>query len=201
MENRTSNVREIDEKDLLGKLIEGEEGAFARFYDLYNREIFQFIVRYVSSEPMAEDLTQEVFMKIWESRGRLREVQSFKAYLFIVARNHTLNSLKAIFRSEVAMAGVIKGFIELRNSTEEDLLTREYLDFIGKVLNGLPERTREIFRLCREQGKSYEEVATALNISRNAVKNHMVYSMKVLRAAAKKDLGVSLALLFALLKL
>lgn len=102
-------------------------------------------------------------------------------------------------RSDVAMGEVINSFVEQRNNTEEELLAKEYLEYLEKALAALPLRTREIFKLCRQEGKSYEEVAIALGISRNAVKNHMVSSMKVLSASVKKDLGISLGILLTVL--
>ena len=190
-----STYPENNEKELLLLLIAGEEKGFEGLYNLYNRSIFNFIIKYVSSVPLAEDLTQEVFIKMWENRKQLKEVRSFKAYLFISARNHTLNNLKLVFRSEVAIGEVLSGFTDLRNDTEDDVLHKEYLQFLKETLNNLPERTREIFQLCREQEKSYDEVAKSLNISRNAVKNHMVRSMKFLSSSIKKEFGVSLTLL------
>lgn len=183
-----------NEKDLLQQLIAGDERGFAGLYDLYSPSIQKFILRYVNSSPLSEDLTQEVFIKIWENRAILADVKSFKAYLFVTARNHTLNSMKVIFRSEVAIGEVVDSFVHLRNETEEQLIHKEYLVFLRKILDSLPERTREIFRLCRDQEKSYDEVAKSLNISRNAVKNHMVQSMKVLRSAVKSEYGISLSL-------
>lgn len=194
-----SNERDNSEKELLQQLIAGDESGFVGLYEIYNRSIFNFILRYVSSTPLAEDLTQEVFIKIWESRSNLVGVRSFKAYLFITARNHTLNSLKVVFRSEAAIGEVIAGFVGLRNDTEEDMLHKDYLVFLKKTLNELPARSREIFKLCREEEKSYDEVAKSLNISRNAVKNHMVHSMKVLSSSVKKEFGISLTIIIALL--
>lgn len=187
------------EKELLQRLIKGDEEGFVGLYDLYSRSIRTFVTRYVNSKPLAEDLTQEVFIKIWENRSALTHVKSFKSYLFVTARNHTLNSMKVIFRSEVAIGEVIDGFVQLRNDTEEQLMEKEYALFLKKILESLPERTREIFKLCRDQEKSYDEVAKSLNISRNAVKNHMVQSMKVLRSAIKKEYGISLSLFMLIL--
>ena len=183
------------EEALFKQLIAGDANAFAEIYALHNRNIFHFVLKFVNSSPLAEDLTQEVFMKIWEGRSRLEDVQSFKAYLFITARNHTLNRLKEIFKSDVAMGEVIQGFVQLRNATEDEILNKEYLQFLKRILNTLPDRTKEIFKQCREQGRTYEEVAAELNISRNAVKNHMVHAMKVLRSSVKRELGISLGLL------
>jgi len=187
------------ERDLLQQLIAGDESGFVGLYEIHNRSIYNFILKYVSSAPLAEDLTQEVFIKIWESRLNLTEVKSFKAYLFVTARNHTLNSLKIVFRSEAAIGELVSGFVSMRNATEDDMLHKDYLQFLKNTLNNLPERTREIFKLCREEQKTYDEVAKLLNISRNAVKNHMVHSMKVLSSSIKNEFGISLSVIIAIL--
>jgi len=148
---------------------------------------------------MAEDLTQEVFIKIWENRETLYNVQSFKNYLFVTSRNHTLNAMKKAFRSEAAMGVMISSFVSTRNTIEEDVIHGEYLEFLNSVLNSLPQRTRDIFKMCREQGKSYDEVATELGISRNAVKNHMVASIKALSLSVRKELGLPLSVFLIIL--
>lgn len=191
------NEQVILEQDLLHRLSKGDEAAFVSIFDLYSARIYNFIIKYVQSPPLAEDLTQEVFMKLWESRAQVTKIESFKAYLFVIARNHTLNSLKKAFKSEAAVGEVVKNYVTQRSNTEEDILHKEYLQFLKRVLDSLPERSRRIFILCREEGKSYEEVAAAMGISKNAVKNHMVFSMKLLRSSVQKDLGISMGVLFA----
>jgi len=173
-----------------------ESLAFTMLFEAYHKKIFYFILRYVHSEELAEDLSQEVFLKIWQNRNDLPHIQSIKAYLFTVARNHTLNSLKKAFQSEVALSEVVNSFAKTTNSIEEEIDDKEYAQFLNHVLDGLPAKSRHIFKLCREEKKSYEEVAQAMSISKNAVKNHMVLSMKILRASASKELGYSLCLLF-----
>lgn len=197
---KLSNHIQNDQGILLQQLIAGDESGFAGLYDLYNRPIYNFIIKFVHSVPLAEDLTQEVFIKIWENRLYLQGVKSFKAYLYTVARNHTLNSLKVVFRSEAAIGEVINSFIDTRSAVEEDILHKEYLEFLKKTMDSLPERTRQIFKLCREQEKTYDEVAKSLNISRNAVKNHMVQSMKLLSSSIKKEFGISLTLFMIILE-
>ena len=148
---------------------------------------------------MAEDLTQEVFIKVWNAREQLGLVQSFKGYLFVSARNHTLNSLKAALRNENAMGEVVRNFVAQRKGTDERLLENDYAAFLQRELAKLPERTREIFRLCRQEGRTYEEVAQELGISKSAVKNHMVFSMKVLKTSVEQELGVSLVTVLVVL--
>lgn len=189
----------FNDQELTSRLAELDEYAFAEVYKRYKSKICAFVKKFVNSGQMAEDLTQEVFLKIWEAGAKLHEVQSIKAYLFITAKNHTLNSLKKALRSDVAMGVVINAYVDERSTIEEDLISKEYADYLQKVLATLPARSREIFKLCREQGKTYDEAASALGISRNAIKNHMVATMKVLSSAVEKDLGISLSLFLAML--
>jgi RNA polymerase sigma-70 factor (family 1) len=191
----------LSDEELLPELIAGRAEAFTVLYERYNRNIYQFIYKYVHSAAMADDLTQEVFIKVWNAREQLGHVQSFKGYLFVSARNHTLNSLKAALRNENAMGEVVRNFVTQRKATDERLLETDYAAFLQRELAKLPERTREIFRLCRQEGRTYEEVAQELGISKSAVKNHMVFSMKVLKASVEQELGVSLATVFAIILL
>ena len=188
-----------NEQYFLQQLIEGNERGFNKIYELHSRGVFRFIIKFVSSVPLAEDLTQEVFIKIWENRHRLENVQSFRSYLFITARNHTFNRLKEVFKSDVAITEVVSGFIQQRNATEDEIIDKEYLLFLKRTLNALPERTKEIFEQCREHGRTYDEVAAHLNISRNAVKNHMVHAMKVFRSSVEKELDILVSLLLFIL--
>ncbi|QEC80539.1 RNA polymerase sigma factor [Mucilaginibacter ginsenosidivorax] len=179
-------------------MIAGDELAFARLFGKYKGLIYHFVMKYVHSPLLAEDLTQEIFIKLWENKSNLSGVTSFKSYLFTTAKNHTLNCMKAAFRSEAALGLVVNSFNAARNSTEDELIHQEYLAFLRRVLESLPPRTREIFYMCREQEKTYDEVAQELGISRNAVKNHMVASMKALSFSLKKELGISLTVFFAI---
>jgi len=192
-------LNELTDPELLPLLHEGSEDAFAVLFERYHVTVKRFMLRYVQSEPLADDLTQEVFIKLWDSRLKLGHVTGFKGYLMVSARNRALNALRSIARSDAALGEVIHVYEQERSNTEEELLHKDYLVFLEHILNTLPERSREIFRQCRQEGRTYEEVAADLGISRNAVKNHMVYSMKVLRSSVEKELGISLAVLLALL--
>ncbi len=193
------NTNLTKEAVLILRFSQNDEKAALAIFDLYFKNLCSFVERYVQSKELAEDIVQEVFIKIWENRSNLSEVQSFKAYLFTVAKNHTLNFLKKASRSEVAMGEVVNSYCTNRNETEEAILDKEYLAFFNKVLDSLPNRSREIFKLCREEKKSYEEVAQLLGVSKNAVKNHMVYSMKSLKEATHAELGIPLTVLLAVL--
>jgi len=167
----------------------GQDDAFERIYQHYNRKIYYYVLSLVKSPQLAEDLQQEVFLKLWEGRGQLREVRNFGAFLFTIARNHTINVLRSAARSQTAMGEIIRHAPE--PEFDNEILSRDYERFVQKLLQSLPPRTRDIYRKCKDEGRTYEEVARELGISGNAVKRHMINSIKVLRQAVTKDLGIS----------
>jgi RNA polymerase sigma-70 factor (family 1) len=187
-----------NEPELLRQFAEGVEQAFELFYKHYIYDLNQFLLRYIKSPQIAEDLSQEIFLKIWEKRLRMKEVDSFRAYLFITARNHALNALKTAGRSATVMGEILRSYDPKYSNAEDHVLNQQYLDFLHRTLASLPSRSREVFQLCRPEGRSYEEVAKLLGISKNSVKNHMVHSMKVLKAAVEKELGISFSLFLIL---
>ncbi|MFC0515147.1 RNA polymerase sigma factor [Mucilaginibacter angelicae] len=191
------SVQSLSDFELQQLLACGDEAAYNELYSRYAVQINRFMQKYLHASVLSEDATHDVFIKIWSKREQLKKVQSFKAYLFTVARNQALDHLKTAFRTESAINQISGVITEYRNTVEEDRLTKEYLLFIENVLTTLPQRSREIFALCREQGKTYDEAAKELGISRNAIKNHMVLTMKVLSSKVETELGISLSVLLA----
>jgi RNA polymerase sigma-70 factor (ECF subfamily) len=190
-------VQSLSDFELQQLLVCGDEAAYNELYSRYAAQINRFMQKYLHNAVLSEDAMHDVFIKIWNKRDQLKNVQSFKAYLFTVARNQALDNLKTAFRMQSAISQISATITEYRNTVEEERLTKEYLLFIENMLATLPQRSREIFALCREQGKTYDQAAKELGISRNAIKNHMVLTMKVLSSKVETELGISLAVLLA----
>jgi RNA polymerase sigma-70 factor (family 1) len=178
--------KQYEENRLLQEMAAGDQCAFEEIYQHYHSNLYHYILRIVKSPPLAEDLKQEVFVKVWEIRQQLPEVRAFGSFLFSIARNHTINMLKSLSRTSAGMGEILRYFPE--PGYDDEILSRDYARYVQKVLQSLPERTREIYRKCREQGKTYDEVAGELGISKNAVKRHMVNSLRMLKDSAGRDL-------------
>lgn len=182
-----------NEMELLQQAATGDANAFARLYNHYRSLVYRFIYKYVKSPQLADDLSQEIFMKVWENNAALTDRQAFKSYLFTISRNHTLNFLKRAAIDTNAKSLILNSYTPA-NSLEEDLHTKDYMEYLQSILSTLTPQSREVFRLCRQEFKSYDEAATILGISRSAVKKHMIKSMKMLGDAVKKDLGIPLGI-------
>lgn len=190
----------MEQTDLLHRISTGDKVAFNALYQLYQPGIRDFFARYVHADSLADDLCQELFIKLWDNRRQLAGIREFRPYLYVIARNLALNSLKHIAVSQRAMGELLRHYPMQQEVTEQAVIDREYRLLLDQVLSRLPRRSREIFSLCREQGKSYDEAARVLGISRNAIKNHMVSTLKVLRSFAEKQLGVTITLLIGIIK-
>lgn len=169
--------------------------AFDIIYKKYSRRLYGFVFRYVKQETYAEEIVQEVFMKIWEGRDKINIYSSFESFLFTIAHNATVNLLK----KRVTEQKYVEHVKSLQYIDETYELTDEihYKDLKNKfqdLLNELSPRQKEIFQLSREEGLSHKEIAEKLGISINTVKNHLVATLSFLKS--KLDNGLLISGLF-----
>ena len=192
-----SAVSSLTDSQLLSRFREGDQAAFGQLYEKYHGVTYNFLYRFLKSPDLSEDLTQEVFIKFWDKREEIGMLLSVKSYLLTMAKNHAFNFLKRAGVDRNAMAEIIKHYPAEGNSLENALHFNDYKRYLDEILATLSPQSREVFRLCRQEGRTYDETAALLGISRNTVKKHMVRSMKILSEAVQRDLGISLTLLLA----
>lgn len=183
---------------LLSKIREGDESAFSSFYEQHWTVVHRFVMKYLKCQDLSDDVTQDIFIRLWEGRADLPEIASLKSYLFVTARNTAFNVLRKATVQETLKEKIVLAAVASRNTIEDDMLSVEYLDHLKKVVKTLPLQTQKIFSLCREEEKSYQEVSQMLGISKDAVKKHMVRSMKLLRLSIQNGLNMLLMLVIAL---
>jgi len=162
-------------------LQKGDSDAFRELYNQYHQPLYHYVLRFVKSPALAEDVLQDVFLKIWEIRSRIDPELSFKAYLYRISRNSVFKLLKKIAVDENLRTQVLKQFSQSVADADLKVLWQQYEALLQAAINRLPPQRQKVFKLCREEGKSYEQVAEELGISRNTVKEHMVLAMKLIR--------------------
>ncbi|QJB33822.1 RNA polymerase sigma-70 factor [Chitinophaga oryzae] len=170
-----------EEAVLLQRLQQGDTEAYITLYDQYYPSLYTYILHFINIPELAEDTLQEVFIKIWEIRERINPELSFSGYLYRITRNHVFKRLKKI-SADAALR--LQAMQELQHQTEDAdtrLLWKQYESLLHQAIAQLPPQRQKVFRLCREESKSYEEVAVELGISRNTVKEHMVLAMKSIK--------------------
>lgn len=170
-----------NEHRLLQALQQGQPHAFLELYNVYHPALYQYVLRFVKSPAIAQDVLQDVFLKIWEIRERINPDLSFKAYLYRISRNSVFKLMKQMAGDESLRLRVLQQFGESVADADLKLCWQQYEGILQAAITRLPPQRQKVFRLCREEGKSYEEVATELNISRHTVKEHMVLAMKSIK--------------------
>lgn len=159
----------------------------AELYVQYRDCLYTYVLRIVKVPELTEDIVQDTFLKVWELRDSLAEIRNPRAFLFTVAHNHALNMLQQMARVHSARAMLL--WYAERYRQDDEVLSRDYLLFVETALQAIPERSRAIFRKCREQTMTYGEVAAEMGITSHAVKKHMMRVIKTLKAAAEKELS------------
>jgi len=170
-----------NEQSVILRLQKGDSDAFRELYNQYHQPLYHYVLRFVKSPALAEDVLQDVFLKIWEIRSRIDPELSFKAYLYRISRNSVFKLLKKIAVDENLRTQVLKQFSQSVADADLKVLWQQYEALLQAAINRLPPQRQKVFKLCREEGKSYEQVAEELGISRNTVKEHMVLAMKLIR--------------------
>ena len=169
-----------EDKQLLVQIAGGDVKALGILYVLYAGRIRNFAFSMLQNSSEAEDITQDLFLKIWNSRGSLLEVDSLKSYLFSMTHNAVLNLIK---RKEVRDR--YRKVSEGSDSGEYEPATRmdtvELLRSIDDALEEMSVLRKTIFRMNRYEHKTYQEIADALMISPKTVQYHISCALAELR--------------------
>jgi RNA polymerase sigma-70 factor (family 1) len=189
----------ISDEQLISAVRREDHYAFDELFRKYGSSLFSFVESVLKDEFEAEEVVQDVFLKIWEKRRDLDPSLSFKSYLFTIALNTTKNIYRKKLQEEKYKQDVAFDLNMNQTSDIEIVEYRNLLDYVDKIIGKLPPSRREIFILSKKDGLKNPEIAKLLNISEQTVKNQLVSAMKFLRSEAVKDdneLGFLFFLLF-----
>lgn len=188
--------KQIFERDLLHRVRQGDEEAFAQLFYAYKRKLFSFVHGFMDGSQRAEDIVQDVFLKIWIHRDKLDEIDNFSAYLFRMVHNRVIDHLKRRSRETLLRATSFDTETADFHSPEYLLREKEVLAKIREAVDSLSPQQRRIYQLHREQGLKQQEIARMLNLSLSTVQNHMLCALNGIRHyLAAYYVSVSLACL------
>ncbi len=192
-------VSTVNENDLVTRLNDSDEEAFGQLYRLYSGRLFGYLVKLIKSEVFAQELLQDTFVKLWNSRQNINPEKSFRSYLFRIAENNVYDFFRKAAREKKLREAIIKSACEHYEHVEENLLTKENEQILQDAINLLPPKRRQIFQMIKIEERSYDEVSTLLNISVSTINDHIVKATKAIREALKQYHAAELGLIFLFL--
>ncbi|ACU02528.1 RNA polymerase sigma factor [Pedobacter heparinus] len=169
------------EQQLLQQIAMGNETAFKLIFETYRSRVFTFVVNFIHSTADAEEIVQDTFLSLWQNRDSLVKVEHPRNYIYTVVRNKTLRYLSNVARDEKMLKVVWANMQVEVNPTEEALLMRESRALIDKALSTLPAQKQQVFRMCREEGMSHEDIALEMGLSKSRIKNIMVEVLRYIK--------------------
>jgi len=170
----------INGNELIIRVVQGDEIAFEQLFRQYKNKLYSFIFHLSGSATIAEDVLQDVFLKIWRDRAQLTGIDNFNAYLYRMAQNTAINVLRRQSR-EALLLNEVQRLAPEGVHGHEWLAAKEVQTALQQAINNLPPQQRNVYQLGQEQGLTYEQIAGALGISTSTVRNHMVQALKAIR--------------------
>lgn len=164
-----------NEQYLKSRIARGDKEAFSLVFKKYYGKVFRFILSMVKQESVAEDLSQDIFVKLWGRRRKLPAISSIDNYLFIVARNRTLDYFRSASRKKecLDLSEDILLSIASRDSSFERIDDQSLINAVRMAVNSLPPKRRDIFMMSRFDGMSNDEIAVLMGVTRKTVENQL----------------------------
>lgn len=177
----------LQEKILITNLKKGDVNAFEKLFDAYYPKLVNFALKFQSSPDEAENIAQDVFVKIWEQREQLKEEYSFSSLLFKISKNQILNLFRKNVNEKKYLEYLTLSEDEGTNTVLQQVTYNELQNNLEKYISKLPARRKKIFNLSRKEGLTYKEIAQRLSISENTVDTQIRNALNDLKKQIKKN--------------
>jgi RNA polymerase sigma-70 factor (ECF subfamily) len=166
---------------MLHRLKQGDEKAFESIYAHYSPKMYGNLLKLLKSTSLAAEVLQDVFVKIWDYRHSIDSSKSFSAFLFKIAENRIYDIYRKSARDKKLAQHFLKTATEAYEHIETTIYQKEHVHFLQKAVDKLPTRRKQIFTLCKLEGRSYEEVSCALGISVSTISDHIVKANRTIK--------------------
>jgi len=188
------------DQDLLSRIADSDQGAFNVLFERYRNRIFGYLFTIIKSKEVAEEITLDVFLKIWEGRTEAREINHLEAFLFRVSRNKAVDFFRQLQKSREEQTALWNRMQDQLTTGAADhaLLFADVATAVRQAVDKLSPQRKMVFQLSRDHGLTYEQIAERMQISSNTVRNHLAASLQFIRT--QLDTTYQLTALYFLLK-
>ncbi|TSD67344.1 sigma-70 family RNA polymerase sigma factor [Inquilinus sp. KBS0705] len=182
------------ERELLLRVASGDEHSFSDLFNAYHQHLGMHIYRITESAELAEEVVQDIFLKIWLNRETLTAVQNFKAYLFVISKNHALNCLRKLAKERMHQITVEDNILALQPATDGND-SPDYYTLLDEAIDHLPPQQQKVYLLSRHNRLKYDEIATQMGLSRETVKKYLQGATHSITNFVQANIDVTLLLL------
>lgn len=172
---------DLSETDLLIFLQQGDQRAFQEIYNRYSGRIYGNIFRMVKSVEIAEDVLQIVFIKVWDKRLTIDTNKLFKPYIYQIAENAVYDCFRKAARDKLMFSKIIATNEISYSHVEQWVYEKESKAILEEAVAQLSPKRRQIYRLCKLEGHTYDQVSKTLGISPSTVNDHIVKASKTVK--------------------
>lgn len=173
--------------DLLDNIAAGNEQSFEILFRQRRNNVYHYLLRITKFPEIAEELTMDIFLKLWLGRDLLKQINDLDAFLYKMAHNKALDFFRTASRHDRLHAAYTEHIQQLHTTGQLTPVDNESKELLTKIINGLPPRRKLIYRLSREENMTYEQIANHLNLSPKTVKNTMLNALKEIREHLTKQ--------------
>ncbi|QEH43242.1 RNA polymerase sigma-70 factor [Chitinophaga sp. XS-30] len=184
-----------DERELLAGVAGRDHQAFRVIYDNYGRKVYTYALQLLHSASEAEEMVQEVFLKLWLMGDRVLEIANLEAYLRTLTKHRSLNVLRRMVLEGKIEKALGKDWREETNDMEDEILIRDVRKVLNRAIDALPRQQREVYILCQQQGLKYEEAAERLGLSPLTVQTHVKRALRSVRSYVKDHADIAAILI------
>ncbi len=175
------------EAAILEKLKDGDLNSFNEIYFQYSPKIYVRLIRLVKDQPIAEEILQDVFTRIWLHREKIDPTKGFVSFLNHISDNLAMDFFRKVQRDKALQLEIWASAIELYYHTEEKLFLKDKQQILSKAIDSLSPKRKEILMLNKFEDKSYKEIADLLGISVSTVSNQLVSALKDIKEYIQKN--------------
>jgi RNA polymerase sigma factor (sigma-70 family) len=162
-------IRIKDDKELVSRTIEGDESALAEIITKYADHLLNYIANLTKNRQEAEEIVQDIFLKLWNARDYLVQVKDLKSWLFILSRNRALDVIDKALTAKRRQ----KRWRLFETIEEDKAAYEQWMSLIDKAVSELPRQQFNVWTLNKREGKTYEQISNDLGISKETVKSYM----------------------------
>jgi RNA polymerase sigma-70 factor (ECF subfamily) len=184
------------EKTLVARLKNDDRIAFEKLFQLYSERIYYFSIRYIKNKQEAEEITQEVFIRLWNRRLDLKLDLSFSSYLYMIAKNAVIDLLRKRQKELNYNDELSPGIDAKAYATNDSIEFKELNSLVSSSIAELPSKRRQIFLMSRDEGLTYKQIGEKLDISIKTVESHMRLALQQLRKSIGDNYELILFIIF-----